>query len=70
MQTDYECKFGDQSDSHVLDKGINHVYIRPRRLEPKGNIELNLWIEEQDFYRMLAGAIINEMRLFHKKLGK
>ena len=68
IQTDNEAEFQEQFHWHVLDKGINHVYIKPRRPRLNGKVERSHRIDEEEFYRMLEGVMIDDVRLFNDKL--
>ncbi len=39
IQTDNGAEFRDQFHWHILDKGINHVYIKPRMPRLNGKVE-------------------------------
>lgn len=68
IQTDNGAKFQEQFHWHVLDKGIYHVYIKPRRPRLNGKMERSHRIDEEKFYRMLKGVVINDTKLFNEKL--
>jgi transposase InsO family protein len=68
IQTDNGAEFQAQFHWHVLDKGINHVYIKPRRPRLNGKVERSHRIDEEEFYRMLDGIVIDDARLFNEKL--
>jgi len=68
IQTDHGSEFGSQFHWHVLDKGIRHVYIKPRRPQLNGKVERSHRIDEEEFYRMLQGVIIDSTALFNEKL--
>ena len=68
IQTDNGSEFQNQFHWHVLDKGINHVYIKPRRPRLNGKVERSHRIDEEEFYRMLSGVVIDDARLFNDKL--
>jgi transposase InsO family protein len=68
IQTDNGAEFGGQFHWHILDKGINHVYIKPRRPRLNGKVERSHRIDEEEFYRMLKGVIIDDTNLFNEKL--
>ena len=51
IQTDNGAEFQAQFHWHVLDKGINHVYIKPRRPRLNGKVERSHRIDEEEFYR-------------------
>ena len=68
IQTDNGAEFQAQFHWHVLDKGINHVYIKPRRPRLNGKVERSHRIDEEEFYRMLDGVVIDDTKLFNEKL--
>lgn len=68
IQTDNGAEFQAQFHWHVLDKAIKHVYIKPRRPRLNGKVERSHRIDEEEFYRMLAGVVIDETKLFNEKL--
>lgn len=68
VQTDNGSEFQGQFHWHVLDKGINHVYIKPRRPRLNGKVERSHRIDEEEFYRMLNGVVIDDSGLFNEKL--
>jgi len=51
-----------------LDKGINHVYIKPRSPRLNGKVERSHRIDKEEFYRMLNGVVIDNAKLFNEKL--
>jgi len=53
---------------HLLDRGIGHVYIRPSSPCPNGKVERSHRIDDDEFYRMLAGVVIDDTRLVNTKL--
>lgn len=68
IQTDNGSEFQAQFHWHILDKGIKHVYIRPRAPRLNGKVERSHRIDEEEFYRMLEGVIIDDANLFNEKL--
>ncbi len=68
IQTDNGSEFQGQFHWHILDKGINHVYIRPRTPRLNGKVERSHRIDEEEFYRMLEGVVIDDTKLFNEKL--
>ena len=53
---------------NILDKGINHVYIKQRRPRLNGKVERSHRTDEEEFYRMLNGVVIDDSSLFNEKL--
>ena len=68
IQTDNGGEFGTQFHYHVLDRGISHVYIRPATPRLNGKVERSHRIDEEEFYRMLEGIVIDDTELFNDKL--
>jgi len=68
IQTDNGAEFAQQFHFHVLDKGINHIYIKPRTPRLNGKVERSHRIDEEEFYRMLKGVVIDSSELFNQKL--
>ncbi len=68
IQTDNGSEFQAQFHWHILDKGIKHVYIRPRTPRLSGKVERSHRIDEEEFYRMLEGVVIDDANLFNEKL--
>ena len=68
IQTDNGSEFGSQFHWHLLDKGIGHVYIRPHRPRLNGKVEGSHRIDEEEFYRLLDGVIIDDTNLFNEKV--
>jgi transposase InsO family protein len=68
IQTDNGGEFQGQFHWHVLDKGIQHVYIRPRLPRLNGKVERSHRIDDDEFYRMLEGVVIDDADLFNEKL--
>jgi len=68
IQTDNGVEFGPQFHWHVLDKGIEHRYIKPRTPRLNGKVERSHRIDQEEFYRMLKGIVIDSSKLFNKKL--
>ena len=68
VQTDNGAEFQGAFHWHVLDRGIGHVYIKPRTPRLNGKVERSHRIDAEEFYRMLDGVVIDDTRLFHTKL--
>jgi transposase InsO family protein len=66
--TYYCSEFQGQFHWHMLDKGINHVYIKPRRPRLNGRVERSHRIDEEEFYQMIKGVVIDDAQLFNEKL--
>jgi transposase InsO family protein len=68
IQTDHGAEFGSQFHYHVLDRGIGHVYIKPATPRLNGKVERSHRIDQEDFYRMLEGVVIDDTGLFNVRL--
>jgi transposase InsO family protein len=68
IQTDNGAEFQSSFHWHVLDKGIGHVYIKPRRPRLNGKVERSHRIDDEEFYRMLDGVLIDDAEVFNDKL--
>lgn len=68
IQTDNGPEFGSQFHWHVLDKGIEHRYIKPRTPRLNGKVERSHRIDKEEFYQMMAGVVIDNSALFNEKL--
>jgi transposase InsO family protein len=68
IQTDQGPEFGSQFHYHVLDRGIGHVYIKPRTPRLNGKVERSHRIDQEEFYRMLEGVVIDNTGLFNDRL--
>jgi transposase InsO family protein len=68
IQTDNGAEFGSQFHYHVLDRGIGHVYIKPATPRLNGKVERSHRIDQEEFYRMLEGLVIDDTGLFNERL--
>jgi transposase InsO family protein len=68
IQTDNGAEFQGAFHWHVLDRGIGHVYIKPSTPRLNGKVERSHRIDEEEFYRMLDGVVIDDTELFNDKL--
>ncbi len=68
IQTDNGAEFQSAFHWHVLDKGIGHVYIKARRPNLNGKVERSHRIDDEEFYRMLDGVMIDDAQIFNDKL--
>jgi transposase InsO family protein len=68
IQTDNGAEFQAAFHWHVLDHGIRHVYIKPRRPRLNGKVERSHRIDDEEFYRMLDGVVIDDSKIFNAKL--
>ena len=68
IQTDNGAEFQTAFHWHVLDKGIGHVYIKPRTPRLNGKVERSHRIDAEEFYRLLDGVVIDDAEVFNDKL--
>ena len=69
IQTDNGSEFGPQFHWHVLDKGIQHRYIRPRRPYLNGKTERSHRIDDEEFYRQLDGVVVSGLEELNRRLA-
>ena len=62
IQTDNGSEFGSRFHYHVLDAGVGHVYIKPATPRLNGKVERSHRIDQEEFYRMLEGVVIDVQR--------
>jgi transposase InsO family protein len=70
IQTDNGSEFQGGFHWHLLDRGINHVYIRPATPRLNGKVERSHRIDAEEFYRLLEGVVIDSTELFNDKLAE
>jgi transposase InsO family protein len=68
IQTDNGAGFQSSFHWHVIDQGIGHTYIRPATPRWGGKVERSHRIDAEEFYRLLAGAVIDDAGVFSDKL--
>ena len=68
IQTDNGAEFQAAFHWHVLDRGIGHVYIKPKTPRLNGKVERSHRIDAEEFYRLLDGVVIDDTELFTEKL--
>jgi transposase InsO family protein len=68
IQTDNGAEFQGAFHWHVLDRGIGHVYIKPKTPRLNGKVERSHRIDAEEFYRLLDGVVIDDAKLFTEKL--
>src|SRR6266516_5366124 len=61
-------EFGASFHWHLLYKGIDHVYIKPRTPRLNGKVERSHRIDAEEFYRLLEGQVIDDTELFNDRL--
>ena len=70
IQTDNGAEFQKDFHWHVLDKGIEHVYIRPRTPRLNGKVERSHRTDNEEFYALLQGIVIDDANLFNEKISE
>jgi transposase InsO family protein len=68
IQTDNGAEFQASFHWHLLDRGINHLYIKPATPRLNGKVERSHRIDADEFYRMLDGVVVDDTELFNDKL--
>ncbi len=68
IQTDNGAEFDDHFHYHVQDLGIKHVYIKPRTPRLNGKVERSHRIDEEEFYALLEGVVIDGAATLNGKL--
>lgn len=68
IQTDNGSEFASMFHWHVLDKGIRHVYIKPRTPRLNRKVERSHRIDAEEFYRLLDGVVIDDINIFNARL--
>ena len=68
IQTDNGAEFQSSFHWHVLDKGMQHVYIKPRTPRLNGKVERSHRIDAEEFYRLLDGVVIDDAKVFNDRL--
>lgn len=68
IQTDNGSEFQQAFHWHVLDHGISHVYIKPNTPRLNGKVERSHRIDNEEFYRLLDGVVIDDAKVFNVKL--
>ena len=68
IQTDNGAEFQSAFHWHVLDRGVQHVYIKPATPRLKGKVERSHRIDADEFYRLLDGVVLDDARLFTTNL--
>jgi transposase InsO family protein len=68
IQTDNGSEFQSAFHWHLLDRGVRHVYIKPATPRLNGKVERSHRIDEDEFYRMLEGVVLDDAQLFNAKL--
>jgi transposase InsO family protein len=51
-----------------VNRGVGHVYIKPATPRLNGKVERSHRIDQEEFYRMLEGVVIDDTELFNDRL--
>lgn len=70
IQTDNGSEFQSAFHWHVLDRGVEHVHIKPATPRLNGKVERSHRIDADEFYRMLDGVVLDDAQLFNTKLQR
>jgi transposase InsO family protein len=68
VQTDNGAEFQGSFHWHLLDRGIGHSYIKVRTPRLNGKVERSHRIDQEEFYRLLDGVVIDDADVFNQKL--
>jgi transposase InsO family protein len=68
IQADNGAEFQSQFHYHLLDKGVSHVYIKPRTPRLNGKVERSHRIDAEEFYQLLDGVVIDDTNVFNDRL--
>ena len=68
VQTDNGAEFQGSFHWHLLDRGIGHTYIKVRTPRLNGKVERSHRIDQEEFYRLLDGVVIDDADVFNQKL--
>ena len=68
IQTDNGAEFQSRFHYHALDAGVGHVYIKPATPRLNGKVERSHRIDQEEFYRILDGVVIDDTELFNDRL--
>jgi transposase InsO family protein len=68
IQTDNGSEFGAAFHWHILDKGVGHIYIKPRTPRLNGKVERSHRIDAEEFYHLLDGVVLDDAKVFNDKL--
>lgn len=70
VQTDNGVEFSNQYHWHLHDLGLRHIYIRPRTPRLNGKVERSHRIDEEEFYQLLKGKVIDSLEDFNFRIKK
>jgi transposase InsO family protein len=68
VQTDDGAEFQGSFHWHLLDRGIGHSYIKVKTPRLNGKVERSHRIDQEEFYRLLDGVVIDDADVFNQKL--
>ena len=68
IQADNGAEFQSAFHWHPLDRGVQHMYIKPATPRLNGKVERSHRIDADEFHRLLDGVVLDDARLFTTKL--
>jgi transposase InsO family protein len=68
IQTDNGPEFSAQFHWHMQDLNIAHIYIKKRTPRLNGKVERSHRIDEEEFYQLLEGVIVEDAGGFNTKV--
>ena len=68
IQTDNGGEFQSAVHWHVVDRGIKHLYIKLATPRLNCKVERSHRIDDEEFYRMLEGVVVDDTQLLNTKL--
>jgi transposase InsO family protein len=68
VQTDNGGEFQSAFHWHLLDRGVRHVYIKPATPRLNGKVERSHRIDDDEFYRLLDGTVVDDTPVFNLRL--
>jgi transposase InsO family protein len=68
IQTDNGGEFQKDLRWHLPDKGVQHVYIKPRTPRLNGKVERSHRIDNEEFNQLLRGVVIDDAKVFNEKI--
>lgn len=68
IQTDNGTEFSNQYHWHLHDLGLRHIYIKPRTPRLNGKVERSHRIDQEEFYQLLKGKVVDSLEDFNLKI--
>jgi len=68
VQTDNGGEFQSSFHWHLRDRGIRHLYIKPFTPRLNGKVERSHRIDDDEFYRLLEGVVVDDTAILNAKL--